>query len=75
MRMIVSQDNSVELEDEVPVLNVSSEQAAQMAMQTFIPFNVIGDRSYLLSLRHGKLADRNALLRILSGTFLKDVQN
>ena len=67
---LVMQDNVVEIEDLVPVLNVPAEQAAILARQSFIPMSVAGDRQYLLSLRHGTLADRNTLFKILTGTYL-----
>ena len=58
----------MEIEDLVPVLNVPAEQAALLARQSFIPLSVAGDRQYLLSLRHGTLADRTVLFQLLTGT-------
>lgn len=62
------QDVMVELEDLVPVLNVSAEQAAVLARQSFIPLTVAGDRQYLLSLRHGQLLDKDQLFKVLKGS-------
>ena len=59
----------VNVEDIVPVLNVPAQQAAQLAIQSFVPLHVAGDRKYLMSLRHGNLADRSTLFKLLSGTY------
>ena len=58
----------MDVEDLVPVLNVSAEKAALLARQSFIPLNVAGDRQYLISLRHGVLVQREALFKLLNGT-------
>ena len=63
------QDNVIPLEDVVPLLNGTTTQAAQVAMQSFIPLQVAGDRQYLLSLRHGALLDRQRLLQVLQGSY------
>lgn len=59
----------MDIDDLVPVLNVSAEKAALLARQSFIPLSIAGDRQYLLSLRHGILANRKALFQLLDGTY------
>ena len=61
------QDRVVDLLDLIPVLDVPSEQAMLLARQSFIPLTIAGDRQYLLSLRHGTLANRDALFKLLKG--------
>ena len=64
------QDNLISLEDLVPPLGqLSSGSLVQVAEQPFIPIDVTGNngRQYFVSLRHGHLADKGQLLKLLKG--------
>ena len=46
---------------------VSDAQLAKRARDTFLPLDVVADKQYLLSLRHGKLLEKQLLLQLLKG--------
>eukprot|EP00891_Asterochloris_glomerata_P005692 jgi/Astpho2/5692/gw1.00079.264.1_t len=63
-------DNLISIEDLVPPLEqLSSGSMVQVAEQPFIPIDVTGNngRQYFISLRHGDLANKEDLLKLLKG--------
>ena len=62
------QDNVVPLSDVVPPLRgLDSEGLAEVAKQPLLPVQVLGDRQYYVSLRHGILVDKKTLFGIMKG--------
>lgn len=42
-----------------------------LAERPLLPVDVLGDRQYLISIRHGELTDRRQLMNLLDGTWAK----
>ena len=62
------QDNVVQLEDIIPPLrDLSTAALYELALQPLIPVEVLGDRQYYMSLRHGILTDKTRLIHLLEG--------
>ena len=71
-------DLDVPLASVVPPLEGLSRAAlAEAARQTFLPLSVAGheERQFVLSLRHGVLVDRGALLQLLDGSLARHQQS
>ena len=51
----------------VPPLKGKEVQLKELALQSFLPLEVQGDKSYVVSVRHGALLDRQRLLQLLKG--------
>ena len=62
------QDNIVQLEDIIPPLrDLPTATLYELALQPLIPVEVLGDRQYYISLRHGILTNKARLIRLLEG--------
>lgn len=51
-----------------PLKDMSKGELALAAKQTLLPFDVIGLRQFVLSIRHGRLLERSLLIGLLDGT-------
>lgn len=64
----------MELERMIPPLKGGSDREVfQIATQSLLPIDVEGDRQYFMSLRHGHIVNRPALLDIFRGHMPQDV--
>ena len=48
-----------------PLSNLSRGELEEIANRTFIPLDIIGERQYVVSLRHGDLLDAKKLFAVL----------
>ena len=62
------QDSAVELDRLVPPFKgASGVELGYLAGQTLLPIDVEGDRQYFLSISHGRIMQKELLLKLLKG--------
>jgi hypothetical protein len=62
------QDNIVPPERLIaPLQGCSATQLSEIAEQSLLPIDVEGDRQYIISLRHGRLVNKQKLMNVLKG--------
>ena len=62
------QDSAVELNRLVPPFRgASGVELGYLAGQTLLPIDVEGDRQYFLSIPHGRIMQKDLLLKVLKG--------
>ena len=62
------QDSAVELSRLVPPFKgASGVELGYLAGQTLLPIDVEGDRQYFLSIPHGRILQKDLLLKVLKG--------
>ena len=62
------QDSAVELSRLVPPFKgASGVELGYLAGQTLLPIDVEGDRQYFLSIPHGRIMQKDLLLKVLKG--------
>lgn len=71
------EDNKYEVSAIIPPLTgFSNSELEEAANQVLIPLDVIGERQFFISLRHGRLIDKELLLALLYGNLnLENLQN
>ena len=57
-----------------PLKQLSLGARAELAELPVIPFDVEGDRQYLISLRHGHFVDKPKLFQLLEGKPISDLE-
>lgn len=58
----------------IPPLKGKEVQLKELAQQSFLPLEVQGDKSYVVSVRHGALVDKQRLLQLLKGERMSATQ-
>ena len=62
------QDTAVDVDRLVPPFKgASGVELGYLAGQTLLPIDVEGDRQYFISIPHGRLVEKDLLLKILKG--------
>ncbi|KAG0568095.1 hypothetical protein M758_7G183600 [Ceratodon purpureus] len=71
------EDNKYEISTVIPPLKgLSNSELEEAANQVLIPLDVIGERQFFLSLRHGRLIEKELLLALLHGNLdFENLQN